>query len=336
MDAIEISGARYVRATDAARIVGYTTDYVGQLSRAGKIEAQRIGRVWYVKEEDILAHKKGKGRSNKQKTQQQFQKTKSETEVGQIHHVMYDPTLVPEFRKRLLDIDVKYERDESPLFPPTERQETFVARLESKIAPEVARGDNATSLESKVVSEIAPERDEVPVVLPVISEEKKGAEYQVDVNKWEKKPLMQGQLVVEDLEESEEIEAEKVKERVVLHKPMYVRKDLVRGIHPAPLVPTAQKKLEPQRAIHRTPVIPLRGANTRALGLPFVTALVPLALFLAFALSFSGLFVEQVLVYERGVGILQKPSYERTYGIREVSAVVDAVSNLALINQSFR
>src|SRR4029078_297853 len=38
-------------------LVGYTSDYVGQLCRGKKIEAHLFGRNWYVPEKAILNHK---------------------------------------------------------------------------------------------------------------------------------------------------------------------------------------------------------------------------------------------------------------------------------------
>lgn len=52
-------GVRYVSSSRAAKLVGYTKDYVGQLCRAGKLEARFVGRSWYVSEDGIRRHKLG-------------------------------------------------------------------------------------------------------------------------------------------------------------------------------------------------------------------------------------------------------------------------------------
>ncbi len=54
---ILIEGKEYISSGRAAKIVGYTKDYVGQLARDGKITAKRIGRNWYIKEDSITKHK---------------------------------------------------------------------------------------------------------------------------------------------------------------------------------------------------------------------------------------------------------------------------------------
>lgn len=53
-----IEGVDYISSKRAAEITGYAQDYVGQLARSGKIEARRVGGLWYVIAESILAHKK--------------------------------------------------------------------------------------------------------------------------------------------------------------------------------------------------------------------------------------------------------------------------------------
>ncbi len=56
-NSITIDGKEYISADRAARLVGYTKDYVGQLARAGKIKTKRIGRSWYIEEDSINKHK---------------------------------------------------------------------------------------------------------------------------------------------------------------------------------------------------------------------------------------------------------------------------------------
>lgn len=56
--AIIFEGKKYLPSADAAELVGYTKDYIGQLARAGKIESRIVGRSWYIAEDSILEHKK--------------------------------------------------------------------------------------------------------------------------------------------------------------------------------------------------------------------------------------------------------------------------------------
>ena len=48
---------KFISAKQAAHLAGYTSDYVGQLCRGGKIEARMVGRSWFVSEQSILDHK---------------------------------------------------------------------------------------------------------------------------------------------------------------------------------------------------------------------------------------------------------------------------------------
>ncbi len=54
---ILIDGEEYISSGRAAELVGYSKDYVGQLARAGKIDAKRVGRNWYIREASINRHK---------------------------------------------------------------------------------------------------------------------------------------------------------------------------------------------------------------------------------------------------------------------------------------
>jgi hypothetical protein len=48
MDELQISGKRFISSRRIARENGYTSDYIGQLIRGGKIIGQKVGRAWYV------------------------------------------------------------------------------------------------------------------------------------------------------------------------------------------------------------------------------------------------------------------------------------------------
>lgn len=56
MDELQISGKRYISSRRIAKAHGYTSDYVGQLIRGGKILGQKVGRAWYVDEASFDAY----------------------------------------------------------------------------------------------------------------------------------------------------------------------------------------------------------------------------------------------------------------------------------------
>lgn len=57
METIEHNGSTFVKATTLAKKYRYTTDYIGQLCRSGKVEAKLIGRAWFVNEKSLMSHK---------------------------------------------------------------------------------------------------------------------------------------------------------------------------------------------------------------------------------------------------------------------------------------
>lgn len=289
MHAIEIMGERYIKATDAASLTGYATDYIGQLSRSGKIGAERVGRVWYVKESDLIGHRKGAARSNKRKTQEAL-RTQVEESQGAIHHVFYqpDPGHQPEYRKRLLSAEIKYEDDMHPLAPSPKK--SHVRTIESH------------KIEIKA-NELAPIELPVERMLEVASLEEDAEEEVPEAPKPRPEPKMKGRLTpVEVAPESEESddteEAQKADPETITVPPLHPRK----------------KALVPY------------GRPSYALMLPVARVLMSLLIVLAFGLSLSGVFLEQVMVYERGKSMVSRPYYEMSYGVRAVSAIKEAIS----------
>lgn len=60
METISHNGTVFTKATVLAKKYRYTTDYIGQLCRAGKVESKLIGRAWFVSEDSLLSHKSGR------------------------------------------------------------------------------------------------------------------------------------------------------------------------------------------------------------------------------------------------------------------------------------
>jgi len=66
MNSIILDGVTYVKAKDIAKKYHYTTDYVGQLCRSGKINCHLVGRSWYVSEDSLNVHKNSGSKKNRQ------------------------------------------------------------------------------------------------------------------------------------------------------------------------------------------------------------------------------------------------------------------------------
>lgn len=65
MEYLTLGEKTFVKANKIASDLGYTADYIGQLCRAGKVEAKLVGRTWYVEESSIKQHRKNRYRSVK-------------------------------------------------------------------------------------------------------------------------------------------------------------------------------------------------------------------------------------------------------------------------------
>jgi hypothetical protein len=55
---MQIDGKSYISSKRASQLSGYAQDYIGQLSRKSLIDARRIGGLWYVSMESLLAYQK--------------------------------------------------------------------------------------------------------------------------------------------------------------------------------------------------------------------------------------------------------------------------------------
>lgn len=56
MKEVTLGGKTYIRTAAAAKQFGYSQDYLGQLSREGRIAAKRVGRTWFVNPDSIAAY----------------------------------------------------------------------------------------------------------------------------------------------------------------------------------------------------------------------------------------------------------------------------------------
>jgi len=57
---ITIAGREYISAVRASKKIGYSADYIGQLSRAKKIPAKLVGKTWYIDYDALSKYKKSK------------------------------------------------------------------------------------------------------------------------------------------------------------------------------------------------------------------------------------------------------------------------------------
>lgn len=124
MDIVSVDGVNYEKASSLAKDFKYTSDYIGQLCRARKVDAQLVGRTWYVNRVSLEAHRKTRYSKIEDNLSEKTFEYKVKINKSRID---VEPTLSKK-TKRLLDknknfakrIDwkpVKYEYDSSDLIP---------------------------------------------------------------------------------------------------------------------------------------------------------------------------------------------------------------------------
>lgn len=133
MQSVTVDGATYTKASVLAKKFNYTTDYIGQLCRAGKVDAQLVGRSWYVREDALLVHKDSRYRSLRENEITSDFNVKSEDFVKNnfVEKVKVMPVLSKNTKRAVLArqgetnfsarmnniTPLKYESDEAELLP---------------------------------------------------------------------------------------------------------------------------------------------------------------------------------------------------------------------------
>jgi len=127
MEVITLNGKEFVRAVKAAREVGYTADYVGQLCRSGAISAERVGRSWYVARDELREHKVEKKRNSRSKAREHVRKVleeKEQTEKPKTQKsIATQESGETSFEHHYLSrgVQPQYAQDEGPLMPKVEK-----------------------------------------------------------------------------------------------------------------------------------------------------------------------------------------------------------------------
>lgn len=130
MEVLVLDGKNYVKASKAAKELGYATDYVGQLCRSGQVDAHLIGRTWYVNQEQLGSHRVEKKRISRVKAREQAKKSIEEHRLK-----------VTETTNTYKNIDIQYEGDDRELIPTP------------KISPEKKLEIKSESAHAKAIAE---------------------------------------------------------------------------------------------------------------------------------------------------------------------------------------
>ncbi|HEU4677528.1 MAG TPA: hypothetical protein VFS75_02310 [Candidatus Paceibacterota bacterium] len=134
MEVLVLDGKNYVKASKAARDLGYATDYVGQLCRSGKVDARLIGRTWYVDPDQLGHHRVEKKRMSRVKAREQAKKA-----IEEVHRLrVNDTTPKPHFTA-----GIRYEPDDRELIPETRKLSVESLGL-VKVHPDEVEGNELT------------------------------------------------------------------------------------------------------------------------------------------------------------------------------------------------
>lgn len=218
MKGITINGVEYLPASSLAKQFKYTTDYIGQLCRAKKVDAQLVGRSWYVNPISLTAHKEGRYTATKSEMKVEVHESKQE-EKGykvKLSRLDVEPVItknagkLPQekendknFAKRIDWKPLKYEVDETALLPQL-RPMTPARRVQIDLADATELAIKTSTKPTNMVAE------ELPMV------------------------VLKGGIAVQSLDETETVEEESV-EMPAIPEPVARERELKAVLHHAPL-----------------------------------------------------------------------------------------------------
>lgn len=153
MEHISVNGEKYVKASSIARELGYTADYVGQLARSGKIDAQLVGRSWYVNERSIREHKRDRYRSTAAKSREALRESLASFTPSAERPA---PNYEPAYQRRAIYNSFQYEPDTREVLP-------LIPERKVEEIPEPEEVVNIALEDSEEPVEALPEFEEVTV-----------------------------------------------------------------------------------------------------------------------------------------------------------------------------
>ncbi len=163
MKGVTIEGVEYLAASALAKQFRYTTDYIGQLCRAKKVDAQLIGRTWYVNPLSLTKHKTARYKKvipAEKNTEIAKEITLSRTEVDPQNfvtkHQKPSNNQQPNFARRIDWKPLKYEIDEVELLPQVSRPKEVSHEIKLDLADATAISVKNSSKETKLVAEELP------------------------------------------------------------------------------------------------------------------------------------------------------------------------------------
>ena len=158
MDSIVVEGVRYEKALLLAKEFKYTSDYIGQLCRGNKVDAQLVGRTWYVNRDSLEKHRnsrysKFQNNTDEKSFEYKVKINKSRIDVEPFFSKKTARSLELKnnnFSKRIDWKPVKYEYDHSNLIPDlADQKKKLPINLADANKLKVAGVENSTKLVSE-------------------------------------------------------------------------------------------------------------------------------------------------------------------------------------------
>lgn len=190
MKELTLNGRTYLTTKRAAEITGYTTDYVGQLARQGKVDAQLVGRNWYIGEDSIKKHKFGEATVSIRKDEDESPAPALELLVSSVEDEIKKEDEIRPVVEEVKEEGVVESTEEDPLTNmqsvwqdwykeqrsvPSDEEEVFLKRediISSEAVKDSEEGEEEVSISRKDVVI----QQETPVEESVAVEEEKGVE----------------------------------------------------------------------------------------------------------------------------------------------------------------
>jgi len=162
MDVITVKGVEYQRASVLAKKFKYTSDYIGQLCRGKKVDAQLVGRSWYVNPESLKSHKKSryvaKSSSDEKDNINKVEINKSRIDVEPFLNKKAIKTINSankNFAKRIDWKPVRYEFDESELLPRLSEPRKLKVDLAESSPIAITKSTRNTILEAEALPTVS-------------------------------------------------------------------------------------------------------------------------------------------------------------------------------------
>lgn len=166
MEVISIDGVEYIRASQLAKRFKYTSDYIGQLCRGGKVDAKLVGRTWYVNPDSLDGHKTTRYTKTGPAEKMSAGATKIEISRQRVEPVVRKETAKSitdtrskgsNFLRRIEWKPLRYEADSADLLPPLGVSEPIKVQVDLVDAAQVKikGGSDEVELVTEPLPEVA-------------------------------------------------------------------------------------------------------------------------------------------------------------------------------------